>query len=47
MPWYDMVLMVVGAACFFYFAINAMTMVQLSTRIQTVHVIIGASAFWF
>ena len=33
--------MVVGAACFFYFALNAMTLVRLSTRIETVHVIIG------
>ena len=41
LPWYDIVLMVVGAACFFYFALNAMTLVRLSTRIETVHVIIG------
>ena len=37
----NLVLMVVGAACFFYFALNAMTLVRLSTRIETVHVIIG------
>ena len=42
LPWYDIVLMVVGAACFFYFALNAMTLVRLSTRIEPVHVIIGA-----
>ncbi len=41
LPWYDIVLMVVGAGCFFYFALNAMTLVRLSTRIETVHVIIG------
>ena len=41
LPWYDVVLMVIGASCFFYFAINAMTLVRLSTRIETVHVIIG------
>ena len=41
LPWYDIVLMVVGAFCFFYFALNAMTLVRLSTRIETVHVIIG------
>ena len=41
LPWYDVVLMIVGAACFFYFALNAMTLVRLSTRIETVHVIIG------
>ena len=41
LPWYDLVLMVVGASCFFYFALNAMTLVRLSTRIEPVHVIIG------
>ena len=41
LPWYDVVLMVIGASCFFYFAINAMTLVRMSTRIETVHVIIG------
>ena len=41
MPWYDIVLMVVGAACFFYFAFNAMTMIRLATRIQPIHVVIG------
>ena len=41
MPWYDIVIMLVGAACFFYFAFNAMTMIRLATRIQTVHIIIG------
>ena len=41
LPWYDIVLMVVGASCFFYFAINAMSLVRLSTRIEPVHVIIG------
>ena len=41
LPWYDVVLMVIGAGCFFYFAINAMTLVRLSTRIELVHVVIG------
>ncbi len=41
LPWYDVVLMVIGAGCFFYFAINAMTLVRLSTRIEPVHVVIG------
>ena len=41
LPWYDIVLMLVGAGCFFYFALNAMTLVRLSTRIETVHVVIG------
>ena len=41
LPWYDIALMVIGAGCFFYFAVNAMTLVRLSTRIEPVHVIIG------
>ena len=41
MPWYDIVIMLIGAACFFYFALNAMTMIRLATRIQTIHIIIG------
>ena len=41
LPWYDIALMVIGTGCFFYFAINAMTLVRLSTRIEPVHVVIG------
>ena len=41
MPWYDFALMIIGAGCFFYFAINAMTLIRLSTRIQPIHVVIG------
>ena len=41
LPWYDILLMVIGAGCFFYFAFNAMTMIKLATRIQPVHVVIG------
>ena len=41
LPWYDILLMLVGAACFFYFARNAMTMIRLATRIQPIHVVIG------
>ena len=41
MPWYDWILMIVGAACFFYFAVNAMTMIKLATRIHTIHIVIG------
>ena len=42
MPWYDIVLMLVGTACFLYFAFNALPIVKLATRIQTHHVISGA-----
>ena len=41
MPWYDWILMILGAACFFYFAANAMTMIKLATRIHTIHIVIG------
>ena len=40
-PWYDIVLMVLGAGAFFYFAMNAMTMIRLATRIHTIHIVIG------
>ena len=41
MPWYDIVLMVVGSASFFYFAANALPLIKLATRIETIHVVIG------
>ena len=41
MPWYDIVLMVAGSSCFFYFAINALPIIKLATRIETIHVVIG------
>jgi TRAP transporter 4TM/12TM fusion protein len=40
-PWYDVVLMVVGAGCFFYFAANAMTIIRLVSRIQPLQVVVG------
>ncbi len=40
-PWYDIVLMAAGAACFFYFAFNAMTIVKLGTRITIVEIVVG------
>ena len=42
MPWYDIILTLVGASCFLYFAFNALPIIKLATRIQTHHVIIGA-----
>ena len=44
MPWYDIVLMVVGSASFFYFAANALPLIKLATRIETIHVVIGVIA---
>ena len=43
MPWYDIVLMLVGTGCFLYFAFNAMTLIKLATRIEPIHVVIGAA----
>ncbi len=40
-PWYDMVLMVLGAGSFFYYALNAMKIINMSVRIGTVEVIVG------
>ena len=42
MPWYDIVLMLVGTGCFLYFAFNALTLIKLATRIEPIHVVIGA-----
>ena len=42
MPWYDIVLMLLGTASFLYFAFNALPIIKLATRIQTHHVVIGA-----
>ena len=41
MPWYDIIIMALGAASFFYFAYNAHDIIKLSTKIETYHVIIG------
>ena len=41
LPWYDIVLMVLGAASFFYFAANALSIIQIATRISPFHVVIG------
>ena len=44
LPWYDIVLMVLGAGAFLYFAFNAMSIIKLATMIGVHHVIIGAVA---
>lgn len=41
MPWYDIVLMVLGAGSFFYFAFNAFEIIKLATSIEPYHVVIG------
>ncbi len=40
-PWYDVVLMVLGAAAFFYFAFNAIDIINLRGRIEIHHVVMG------
>ena len=40
-PWYDIILMVVGTACFLYFTFNAMTIIKMSVKIGTLQVVIG------
>ncbi len=34
MPWYDIVIMVLGSGAYFYYAANAMTVIRLSARIM-------------
>ncbi len=41
MPWYDVVIMIIGAGAFFYFAFNALSIIKMATRIQPIHVFIG------
>ncbi|MBR3689611.1 MAG: TRAP transporter permease [Eggerthellaceae bacterium] len=41
MPWYDILLMVIGAGAFFYFAFNAMDIIRLATRIETIHIVVA------
>ena len=40
-PWYDIVLMIVGAASFFYFAIDAMTIIQMSVNIGPLQIAVA------
>ena len=40
-PWYDIVLMVLGSGCFFYYTLNAMSIIQKSVLIGPVEVALG------
>ena len=40
-PWYDIILMVLGAGSFFYYALNAMKIINMSVRIGTVEIVVG------
>ena len=41
MPWYDILLMLIGLVCFLYFALNAMPIIERSTRISQTDTIIA------
>ena len=41
MPWYDIVLMLVGSGCFFFHTFNAMTIIQQGSRFELYQIIIG------
>ena len=41
MPWYDILLMIVGAGCFFYYTANAMKIIQMSVNIGIPQIIIA------
>ena len=41
MPWYDIMLMAVGAACFFYFAFNATEIIHMGSRIQPLQITVA------
>ncbi len=40
-PWYDIVIMVVGTASFLYFTANALTIIQQGSKFETYQIIIG------
>lgn len=40
-PWYDLILAVVGSGCFFYYVINAEAIIKRATRITQIEVILG------
>jgi len=41
MPWYDIVLAIVGPAAFLYFTANALTIIQQGAKFQTYQILIG------
>ena len=40
-PWYDLIIGIVGACCFFYFTFNSKTIIGHGTRITTLEVVLG------
>ena len=41
MPWYDVVLMLLGTGAFLYYAFNAVTIIQQGSRFEVYQVVIG------
>ncbi len=41
MPWYDIVIMILGTAAFAYFTFNAMTIIQQGSKFSTLQIVIG------
>ncbi len=41
MPWYDVLLMIIGTGAFLYFAFNAQTIIQQGSRFQWYQIVIG------
>ncbi|MCQ2385094.1 MAG: TRAP transporter fused permease subunit [Clostridia bacterium] len=41
MPWYDILLMVLGSGSFFYYAFNAQKIIELATKLSWYHIAIG------
>ena len=43
LPWYDVILMIVGSGAYFFYAANAMTVIRLSARImkQPLYMVVG------
>ena len=41
MPWYDIVLAIIGPAAFLYFTANALTIIQQGAKFQTYQILIG------
>lgn len=48
MPWYDILIMVLGSGAYFFYAINAEKVIQMSARVMQndLYMIIAWSAFW-
>lgn len=40
-PWYDILLMVVGSGCFFYYTVSAQKIIQMSVNIKLPQIVIG------